>query len=311
MANSPEPPALNEIEVSVFGPGYGEAIAMHVGGGKWIIVDSCIDPGSNSPAPLRYLYDLGVSPEAVQLVVATHWHDDHVCGISTVFERCTNAGLVVSEALNSDEFLRLLSIYGGNQPIPDMGVDEFARVFHLLQMRRQKGVRFNAPKFASADRTVYSDRLHLDSRIAEISVCTLSPSDSAILQAKFAFKGAFPVAGQKRLPIASPKPNHAAVVLWITVDSHHMLLGADLQETADCSTGWTVIASASSTIRSNKASIYKVPHHGSRNAHSQKVWSDLLISDPIAILTPFRRGVPLCRRLKMSAESLRLRLVLI
>lgn len=48
-----EPPALNEVEISVFGPGYGEAIAVHTGNGNWLLVDSCIDPGSGLPAALR------------------------------------------------------------------------------------------------------------------------------------------------------------------------------------------------------------------------------------------------------------------
>jgi len=31
----------DELEVSVFGPGYGESLAIHLGLGSWIIIDSC------------------------------------------------------------------------------------------------------------------------------------------------------------------------------------------------------------------------------------------------------------------------------
>ena len=34
-----EAPAAGELEVSLFGPGFGEALALHIGAGKWILVD--------------------------------------------------------------------------------------------------------------------------------------------------------------------------------------------------------------------------------------------------------------------------------
>ena len=44
------PPASDEVELSLFGPGYGEAIAVHVGDGKWILIDSCKEKGTKDPA---------------------------------------------------------------------------------------------------------------------------------------------------------------------------------------------------------------------------------------------------------------------
>lgn len=290
MANSSlEPPASDEIEISVIGPGYGEAIVLHVGGGRWILIDSCIDPRSATPASLSYLDNLGVSLDSVQLIVATHWHDDHVCGLGTVFEQCREARLVIPQVLETDQFLSLLALYSGNPILAGRGVDEFARVFQLLKDRRQKGERFGAPKFASADRIIYSDHLGLKPQIAEIKIHALSPSDSAIQQAQLALGALMPQTHQKRLRIASPRPNLAAVVLWVSVGYHHLLLGADLEETSDPRTGWSVIVTDSCAV-GDKASVFKVPHHGSQNAHSAEVWSKLLTSDPVAVVTPFRRG---------------------
>lgn len=42
------PPAADEIEFSLFGPGYGEAVAVHLGDGTWLLIDSCIDPDSTT-----------------------------------------------------------------------------------------------------------------------------------------------------------------------------------------------------------------------------------------------------------------------
>src|SRR5687768_12230207 len=105
-------PASDELEVSVFGPGYGEAISVHLGGGNWILVDSCKESESDSPASLAYLKRLDVDPsKAVRLIVATHWHNDHVRGISQIVDACPRARFVMSSALREREFGALLQVY--------------------------------------------------------------------------------------------------------------------------------------------------------------------------------------------------------
>ena len=65
--NSPE---SDEIEVNIFGPGYGECVLIHIGNGKWVVVDSCVDRDSQ-PAALTYLRSIGSDPsEAVCLIIA-------------------------------------------------------------------------------------------------------------------------------------------------------------------------------------------------------------------------------------------------
>ena len=66
------PPAADEIEITLFGPGYGEAIAIHLGEGVWLLVDSCIDPDSKAPASETYLEQIGVNAEQVRAIVASH-----------------------------------------------------------------------------------------------------------------------------------------------------------------------------------------------------------------------------------------------
>ena len=41
---------------------------------------------------------------------------------------------------------------------------------------------------------------------------------------------------------------------------------------------------------SGPASAFKVPHHGSDSADEPRIWRELLDSDPVAVLTPWRRG---------------------
>ncbi len=57
-----KPPNPDEIEITVFGPGYGECIVIHAGSGKWFIVDSCLDM-TGLPASIVHLNSLGVKPK--------------------------------------------------------------------------------------------------------------------------------------------------------------------------------------------------------------------------------------------------------
>jgi len=293
----PEPPAPDELEVSVFGTGYGEAILLHIGGGSWICVDSCIGPQDEVPAQLSYLKDLGVPFDSVKLVVASHWHDDHIRGLANLFEQCKSTDLVISSALSTREFASLVAPFEESRITRDSGVEEFVQILHLLEDRRQKGARFNPPKYAAADRILYSNTITQGSGNARIKVLSLSPSDAAVHQALLAFAEAVPRVGQRRRRVASPRPNHAAVVLWVEAGCHNILLGADLEETHDPKTGWSVIV-AESSVAPARASVFKVPHHGSENAHFAPVWSQLLHSDPIAIVTPFNLG-----RVRLPSET--------
>ena len=125
-------PKVDELEISLFGPGYGESILLHIGDGKWIIIDSCIDKKSNQPAALNYLKNIGVDPSKdVKLVVATHWHDDHIRGLGRIVEECTEATFVCSTAIKNIEFLQLLEVYRSRQTSnSNSGICEFISVFN-------------------------------------------------------------------------------------------------------------------------------------------------------------------------------------
>ena len=96
-------PAADEIEVTLFGPGYGEAIAVHLGEGAWLLVDSCIDPESKAPASGTYLEQIGIDAGQVRAIVASHWHDDHVRGISQLAAKYPKADFVISAVFNNKE----------------------------------------------------------------------------------------------------------------------------------------------------------------------------------------------------------------
>jgi len=87
-------PLSDELEVSVFGPlrGFGESIVVHIGSGQWIVIDSCCSSDGGRPAPLIYLESIGVDVStSVCMVVASHWHSDHIEGLGAIFKNCEQA----------------------------------------------------------------------------------------------------------------------------------------------------------------------------------------------------------------------------
>ena len=98
-------PREDEIEVVLLGPGYGESIVLHLGYGSWVIVDSCINT-EGRPRALEYLDSIGVNAgQQVDLVVATHWHDDHIRGMETLVEVCNRADFCCANTLLNKEIL--------------------------------------------------------------------------------------------------------------------------------------------------------------------------------------------------------------
>lgn len=266
------------MELLLFGPGYGECVLVHLGADEWLIVDSCLDRSGHQPA-LHHLDRIGATPETdVRLVVATHWHDDHVAGLGEVVQRCASAEFACAAALNHEEFLTLVQA-GSSAPVQRSGVREFARVLQIL------GARSPTPaRLVTADRRLW---LRSDGPLAE--VWSLSPSDEAVRRSVAAFAGLLNEQRTPRRAVRSVKPNHASVVVWVRVGEHIALLGADLEDHAHPHLGWTAIVN-SPARPPDRAHLFKVAHHGSPNADDAAIWQHLLQSQVTACLTPFTRG---------------------
>ncbi|MBI4536002.1 MAG: MBL fold metallo-hydrolase [Ignavibacteriae bacterium] len=276
--------------MSIFGPGYGEAIALHVECGKWILVDSCLEPTSGQPAQVQYLEQLGLDVStAVKLVVATHWHDDHVQGIGTLVARCRSADVVMSAALKSEHFSALLRLYGEGAFPGSSGVTEFVNVLRLLDERRQAGTKINMAKLAVPDKLLYRDSILDHDQSYDVEIHSLSPSDASIVSAQLDFSQRIPLSGERKKRIVPPHTNATSVVLWVEIGERRLLLGSDLEKTADPKTGWTVILNDSQVTR-EKAFVYKVAHHGSESSHDPGVWERLLHEQPYALLSPYMIG---------------------
>ena len=279
------PPEAGELEVSVFGPGFGECIVLHLGVGQWAVVDSCLDPVSKRPAALHYLESLGVEvAKAVCLIVGTHWHDDHMHGISAVFREAKQAVFACTEAVLEPDFEEVLGAWLGTRSLAGgSGVNELRSILAALK-ERSRGTNYPMPRLASANKVLWERLVSPCGRVR-----ALSPSDAAVVVSMARLRTMIPRTSRVRRRLPNIQPNDASVAVSVTVGQQHVLLGADLQVRADRGLGWFAILD---TISSEAARHhgFKVAHHGSPNADHPDIWRRMLVQEPWAVTTPFVSG---------------------
>ena len=283
--NQVVPPEAEEIEVSIFGPGFGECILLHLTGGQWGVVDSCLDPGSKRPAALHYLESLGVNVAvSVRFIIATHWHDDHVQGMSGVFQQAKAAVFACSEAVREQEFLTVLGAWPGIRSLAcGSGVDELRAVLVELK-KRQVATRYPAPRLASANKVLWEMASN-----PSVVVKALSPSDAAVTASIARLREISPSVSKARRRLPNLGSNDTSVVLSVRVGEHHVLLGADLEVRNDRGFGWMAIVDGIAGGRAAHQG-FKVAHHGSDNGDHDEIWNRMLVPQPWAVTTPFVSG---------------------
>lgn len=274
-------PSDEQLEVSLFGPGVGESVCVHVGQGKWMIVDSCLNPQTKEPAALEYLKNLGVNPqEAVELVVITHWHTDHIKGLAKIVETCSSADVVWSNAFKDKEFLKFFTALNAS-PLPhpiDGETDEIVKTIRICKERSRSATTSTKMILASSDKIILNKR--------GFQVWCLSPSDEAVLQSKIeiGIELTSQTRARRRVPMTE---NLNSVALLVISPSAIALLGADLEVCPNSTkkTGWEAV------LESNKpevrASIFKIPHHGSITGHHDAVWETMIDDYSISLVTEY------------------------
>ena len=213
----------------------------------------------------------------MKLIVATHWHDDHIGGMSELVDRCATARFACSAALTRHEFLEVAAIFT-NQPFSQAasGATEMFKTLTAIKARRQHPIR------AVADRPLMRGQVGgFDWQITALS--PVGGELERFLAGIAALMPAPPVT-QSRLP--NPRENDVSVAAWLQIDQIHVLLGADLEEHGVADRGWTAVL-ASGTRPQGNASVFKIAHHGSASGHHDGIWSQLLIRDVFCLLTPW------------------------
>lgn len=279
---------MDQVELNLFGPGYGESVLVHLGADRWLIVDSCIEAQSAKPAALEYLDRIGVdASKNVHYLVATHWHDDHVGGFAEQIRRCKQAHVHFTSAMTCEV---LLEVIGSDFAQP---VGKLVEMTKSLEELKGTGTERNPERpyrFIGEHSPVHLDSLDRGQRAVEIWALSPSASD----RAETAKQLRLILNGDSRFrPGGLPEPpdNHTSVVLHVRVGQKVILLGADRETLQGPTRGWNSVKVCHGERALDKASLYKIAHHGSPNADADVIWTELLDENPIAFLAPFRRGL--------------------
>jgi hypothetical protein len=279
------PPLPDELELSVFGPGYGECLVIHLGSNCWMVVDSCPGQREDSVA-LDYLDGLGVKvDEQVKLIVASHRHADHIHGLASVVRYCRSAKFACSAALQNKEFATLL-LAGENAKLVEhsSATAEFAEILRELEARHKNPSYFGPDAWASEGKL-----LRARTEECPVDVFALSPSAQTMSDAHLKLAALIPSIGEPTRRIPAFTPNDLSVAIVLKAPGVELLLGADLEASEDARRGWLAVI-GSPVGEGMSCQTYKVAHHGSNDADHDDIWGKLLAEEPIAFLTPYARG---------------------
>ena len=276
-------PNQDQVELVIFGPNYGESILLHIGGMNWIVIDSCLDSEKNEPAALTYLRNIGLNPsDCIKLIIATHWHDDHIAGMSKIVKSCPNSNFCCSAAMTKKEFIAMVATYETRNLMKcSSGVKEIFEVTNSLHGKTIIN--------ALADRRIYTLPASQSGHGNECRLTTLSPSDEQFSKFLYEMTNLMPDVNETKSRVVSQAPNHIATVIWIEIGDNNILLGSDLENSKNDTLGWAAIINSNNKPK-GKANIFKIPHHGSSNGHNDNVWKQMITKDPIAVLSPYNRG---------------------
>jgi beta-lactamase superfamily II metal-dependent hydrolase len=278
-------PSSDTAEVTLIGTGggYGESVVIHLGNNEWVIVDSCQNPNTKESLPLLYLNKIGVDVEKkVKLIICTHWHDDHLLGLTQLLEAAKNANFCFTEATDKKKFLQLVELdYAKlDREASNSSTLEFGNCLEVINERKSRII------LAKENTTLYG--VNISSSI-RCEVIALSPSDQTILNFNTEISSLITEFGESRKKIIIRTPNEKSIAIFLKLGCHRAILGADLELSANANEGWMNILDNNKVI-DKKSSLFKISHHGSENGYHIRIWEELLEENPVSKLTPWNKN---------------------
>lgn len=273
-ANLKIKPSESELEFCVFGRGFGECIVIGIGE-DYIVIDSFNNPITHNPIALDYLDAMEVPYDHIKDVIVSHWHTDHIAGISTILEASKNVKVVLSPIIHENKFHFFISL-GIQQN--QYSTSEFAKV---LQYIKKRGI--NCVKCPTANTKIFGN-----ATLSNVELYSLSPQSYEIFD--YISSLISENLGQKT-SYEYDDDNLLSIVLMLKYTNDGILLGGDLETSCNKNKGWDAIVN--NYELDVKSSVFKIPHHGSVTGHCKGVWETLLCHKPVSILTTYNKGYKL------------------
>lgn len=276
-----KPPKKDELEITVFGPGYGESVVLHIPGIGWGVIDCCeFKTGTRTVnLPLEYLKNLALTEiHELAFIILTHPHKDHYKGIDTIIKSYSNR--IKRICLYSGDGIRELKQYICQQKIAGKdALPGFAEILKAMNNATKEGAHLRR----LSELTSVFDT-------PQTSLIALSPSALNIEKYIQKLFKAIPQTGKPVRPMNDDAHNLISVALLLKFGKVNVILGSDLETDKDRAKGWNAIL-YNDDCPDLKANLVKVAHHGSRNGYNKKAWDEhCRFNKPIAVITPFIHG---------------------
>ena len=278
-----KPPGNNEIEITLFGPSYGESVILKLPNVGWFVIDSCRFTSDNltiNPA-LEYLKSQNV--ESLKAVILTHPHEDHYLGLAEIIrEYKGRIGFICKYAADG---LLAYKTYVTQQHIAKIrNINEFVDVVKAFKEAEDEGAW---PKRLGELTPI------IDEPSKGIKLISLTPSSKSIDRYTEHLNEGIAQIGEAVFAIKDKTHNLIASAIWISIGSVRIILGSDLEKGGKGTTGWSGVLANPGKPDLSVNSI-KVSHHGSSGAFHRDAWEKHKANGlPISILTPCKKGATL------------------
>ena len=202
-----------------------------------------------------------------------------MAGIAEVVLACDRANVSCSAALGRREVIEFVVGQEAAAGALGSGLDELRSVLRTCASRHRQIIwaKANLP-------------LHPHPPGSSPVVIALSPSEDSVQRS---VESLIEAATQKQIAVqrryrAPDGPNAASVASSVQGPGSTVLLGADLEVSPNPESGWDAVLTHAKP--DSRASLVKVPHHGSEGAHHNRMWSDVVAKEAVAIVTPWAKG---------------------
>jgi len=281
-------PERDEVELAIFGPGYGESIVIHIPKIGWGIVDCCEFGKFSSKIvpPLEYLIYQNVNN--IAFLILTHPHADHFNGMEKIISNYI--GKIDRICRYTGESVRELTAYLTHRGIKG---NPGAKKFSIILEAFNKAVSNGAERryLGANTQIIPAQKRTVNGKPIKIEVLSLSPLAEDEEVYNNLLKDALVEPGKELRQIPDRQHNLIASAIRIAVGKVVVILGSDVEKGESQNSGWHGIMNS---IDSSNMCIkmLKVPHHGSPNAYCKNAWEEhCKLGKIISIITPYSRGV--------------------
>ncbi|TCN27050.1 hypothetical protein [Sinorhizobium americanum] len=265
--------------VRVIGSAPGESLILLFDCGSAITIDCCKTGNENHT--INSLEELGIGFEKVLFNVITHFHDDHIKGMSELAAACTNAKIVIPDAWTEDVFKYFVATVSDETTLGRVSVTkEIERIFDILKGSPRR--LFTVSELSS----LYPPPAHPSAKGESLIVLTPTVARKAKFLARLA--SAIAAGDTEAFGFCETNKNWTSICCILKYGEKYAFLGGDVE---NLSPDYDLSSVHQSHLKPlSRYEFVKLPHHGSDTSFCMELRSLINDDDTVVAITPYPRG---------------------